>query len=71
MKDLIEKLLKEVDIDILVIMTTRSTAWKDYERYKTHSRLDDPDNYYLVWELLQDPAQTILNWQAMRDRKKQ
>lgn len=56
MKEIIEKLLQEVDEDIRVLMLKESEQGKY------------PSSFYKNYELLADPANTILLWQAMRDR---
>lgn len=53
----IEKILEEVDIDIKEQML-KTEKYSDGSIYKTY-------------QLLHDPANTILGWQALRDRKKQ
>jgi hypothetical protein len=58
--EIIEKILEEVDVDI------RESMLKDSKQQKLHSFKN-----YKVYHLLPDPANTILGWQALRDRKKQ
>jgi hypothetical protein len=53
-QELIRKILEEVDPDIKEIMLAVGENEPNYENF----------------QLLTDPANTILNWQAMRDRKK-
>ncbi len=53
LKDIIDKLLKEVDEDIAEIMTRSATG------------------SILYWELLNSPALTIIEWQRMRNDKKE
>lgn len=50
----IVKLLDEVDEDIKNELLLREGRLNEFEK----------------WELLPDPANTILNWQSMRDHKK-
>lgn len=56
MKALIEKLLSEVDEDIKDAMS----------QIEPHNQKFG----YRNWEVLRDPANTILNWQLLRDRRK-
>ncbi|MBL0320511.1 MAG: hypothetical protein IPP74_14645 [Alphaproteobacteria bacterium] len=55
MKDIIEKLLEEVDADIkeLMLSVDENIGGQDYFK----------------WQLLSDPINAIINWQALRDRK--
>lgn len=66
MKEIVEKLLKEVDQDIKDIMLQKSSVIKDkkYEGGFVHY------SYYLNYELLPDPANAIIGWQYMRDYKR-
>lgn len=54
MKEVVEKLLEEVDPDIKELMLTKQKVG---------------NNEYFTYELQPDPAMVILNWQALRDRK--
>ena len=62
MKDVIEKLLNEVDPDIKDFMMTEQPV--DRSLYPNATR-----GYY-AYELLTDPFNAILRWQEMRDRNR-
>ena len=54
LRDVITKILSEVDHDIGDVMLQHP---------------EGVDSEYEHWQLLQDPVQTILKWQELRDRK--
>jgi hypothetical protein len=59
LRDTMAKLLEEVDPDIKELMLSDSDT-------ATH-----PGGLkYRVWELVESPMLVVLEWQAMRDRKK-
>lgn len=64
-KEIHEKLLDEVDEDIRDIMTKPETTYYDFPECKKIA------NVYQGFELIDNPAETILLWQSLRDRKKQ
>lgn len=55
MKEILDAILSECDDDIKEIMLKEQTVGGDT---------------YQQWSLLRDPANTILLWQAMRDRNR-
>lgn len=69
MKEIIEKLLEEVDSDIRELMLAESETIRMLPPTTYKITISTLGEYYKRWELLKDPANTILNWQAMRDRK--
>lgn len=62
-QEIIEKILQEVDPDIREIMMR-----EEKERYPLFGR---DSATYKGYQLLPDPANTILGWQAMRTAKKE
>ena len=60
MKDIINKLLTEVDSDIADTMLR-----------ETKDVFMDKETIYKGYQLLPDPTNTILMWQELRDRRKQ
>lgn len=56
MKEIINKILDEVDPDIRDVML-RIEECNGKREYRN-------------WELLHDPANAILNWQSLRDRNR-
>lgn len=68
-QETIEKILNEVDADIreqMLKIEPRTTVYLNNDM--TGKRQETTYNYR-AYELLQDPANTILGWQALRDRK--
>lgn len=57
-KEIIEKILLEVDDDIRELMMKES------------NQLDRENKPYKGYDFLQDPVNTILRWQELRDRNK-
>lgn len=53
-KDMVEKLLEEVDPDISELMLSQEREGCEEKN----------------WQMLADPVQTILRWQELRDRKR-
>lgn len=58
-QEIIEKLLEEVDSDIKEIMMKKEPIGGSEEYF------------YKGYQLLPDPANTILGWQAIRGKKKE
>lgn len=61
MKDVIEKLLEEVDRDIKEVMMKDSKI----ESYPT----EGDKRFYKNWEMIEHPVSTILEWQFLRNNK--
>lgn len=61
MKEILERVLLEVDSDIREFMLAES---------KTGRNLTENVMRYANWELLPDPTMIALKWQELRDRHK-